>query len=570
MFCSQALAGIFFVSTEGSDGNDGSLSSPWRTVIHAWRNSGGGDTVYVRGGTYIESQMWLRGGGGSNNQFWTLKAYPGETPIFTNARLLPDDDYIRIQGLHLTGSSYAKVVSYSEGIHEHIEILDNVFTGASPALYYICNNGLVQGNTVNLTNAGSHGLYIMHGSNNIIRNNYVRGALKYGIHIYDEEKYPSEGSVSIKNLLVENNTVVGSVRSSGFIISGGDGSKPPIDIDGVVIRNNVTINNAANGIRIAFQGHIRNVDIFNNVIYGNERSGISITASDVDDITIKNNIFSSNKRAQIEISSSLNNLVVSHNLYYQPESDGNGVTDVNPVFGNPLFVNVDEADFHLQENSPAIDAGTDVGLPYTGAAQDIGAFEYSPTVSVELSTFEASVKGNTVRLNWQTTSETNNFGFEVERSSREGVCNKIGFVKGQGTTTSAKVYGFVDENLETGRYYYRLKQIDLDGSFRYFRQIEVVVKVPDQFNLQQNYPNPFNPKTKIKFSLQSNAFVDLSIINSLGQRIATLIRGYQSLGWKTVNWEGVDDNGMRIPSGIYFYCLTSKQYSSTRKMVLLQ
>jgi len=99
---------------------------------------------------------------------------------------------------------------------------------------------------------------------------------------------------------------------------------------------------------------------------------------------------------------------------------------------------------------------------------------------------------------------------------------------------------------------------------------EVMVKVPNRFNLQQNYPNPFNPKTTINFSLPSNDFVDLSIFNSLGQRVATLIQGYQSSGWKTVSWEGVDDNGVRIPSGVYFYCLTSKQYSSTRKMILLQ
>ena len=92
-------------------------------------------------------------------------------------------------------------------------------------------------------------------------------------------------------------------------------------------------------------------------------------------VHIKNNILSSNGNRQISISSSLTHLVVSHNLYHEPESVGSGANDDAPVFGDPLFVNPSTNDFHLQANSPAIDAGIDVGLPYVGAAPDLGAFE---------------------------------------------------------------------------------------------------------------------------------------------------------------------------------------------------
>ena len=113
----------YYIAPTGSDTNDGSLERPWATVKHAWRNSGRGDTVYVRQGTYSEGRdIWLAGGNGNEAEFWTIKAYPGETANFTNARFIADDDYIRIQGLTLTGSSFMQAVSWDD-LHDHIEKL---------------------------------------------------------------------------------------------------------------------------------------------------------------------------------------------------------------------------------------------------------------------------------------------------------------------------------------------------------------------------------------------------------------------------------------------------------------
>jgi hypothetical protein len=489
LFLPSVNAETFYISTTGSDGNNGSISSPWHTISYAWGHSGGGDTVFVREGTYTENEIWLhmnRQGNGIENQFWTLKSYPGESAVFTNANIIIEDSYVRIEGLvfrgDIRGNSVIKAVTWSDVIHEHIEILDNKFIGPQkyPPLNFIGNNSVIQGNTVDITNSQSHGMYIMHGSNNVVRNNYVKGMYKYGIHIYDEEKYQSEGHVSIKNLLVENNTVVGSQISSGIIISAGESTSLGIKIDSIIVRNNIVINNNDDGITIRYYGSVRNVDIINNTVYGNGEYGIRISAYDVDDVMIKNNIFSSNSKDQINVSSSLNNLVVSHNLYWQPSSVGSGAVDDYAVYQDPLFVDVEGGDFHLRAGSPAIDAGVDVGLHYNGAAPDLGAFEYNMST-------------------------------------------------GKKETTETMLRSCV---------------------------------------IQQNYPNPFNTETKIKFYLSVATFIDLSVYDSLGQKIATLIEGHQTSGEKVVTWGGKNKNSRSVSSGIYFYNLKNKRYLLTRKMVL--
>jgi hypothetical protein len=371
---------IYYISPSGNDSNDGSLEHPWRTVSNAWRKSGGGDTVLMREGTYTESFTLSPGsqGGGEAGQTWTLRSYPGEQARFTNATLIVNADYVRIQGLVFEGVSRDCNMDVGDsGVPEHVEILDNVFTGSQSVrvLSFTGTNGLVQGNTVNITSgSASHAFYIKHGNGNIIRGNTITGMNKYGIQIYDEDKY-SQYTASIKNILVENNIIVASQTRSGIVVSGGDGSQPPIDVDGIVIRNNLILNNAEDAILVAYEGHLRNISIYNNVFYGND-IGVEISAGDVDGIMIKNNIFFSNRYAQTDISSHMSNLTISHNLYHQPASVGSGVKDDSPVYGDPLFVNAGGGDFHLQANSPAIDAGVDVGLPYNGAAPDIGAYEH--------------------------------------------------------------------------------------------------------------------------------------------------------------------------------------------------
>ena len=508
LFLQSVNASTFYVSTAGSDKNNGSINFPWRTVMHAWENSGGGDTVFVRQGTYTEHEMWLHVNTQSNgieHQMWTLSSFPGEKARFTNAKIVIDDNYVRIRGLLLdgdksSGCSYMSV-RCTEGIREHVEILDNIFTGTQtiPVLFLIADSSIVQGNTVNITNGStSHGIYIMHGNQNIIRNNYITGMKKYGIHVYDENKYGHY--TAIKNYIIENNVVVGSKSSSGIIIGSGS-ANGIIPIDGVVVRNNLIINNSESGIYVYKKGANKNIEIYNNTIYGNGGDGIYIpSGSNTRDVLIKNNIFAQNG-FNIRLDN-VDNLIVSHNLYYQPSSVGNGVIDAAPIYKDPLFINADNGDFHLKKNSPAIDAGVDVGIVYNDNAPDLGAFEYvQSSTSVNVTSLRAYLKDEGIELKWQIPSINNNFGFEIERGIDGRNYQKIGFVKGYGATSMVQTYKFLDKKVKQGHYSYRLKLLDLNGKFEYSSTVEITVSIPDQFNLQQNYPNPFKHSTQICYNL---------------------------------------------------------------------
>jgi len=188
------------------------------------------------------------------------------------------------------------------------------------------------------------------------------------------------------------------------------------------------------------------------------------------------------------------------------------------------------------------------------------------SIPVELASFTASALEDDVILNWSTATETNNRGFEVERQtagSQTWEC--IGYVAGYGTTTEPRSYTYSDYNLVSGEYHYRLKQVDLDGEFKYSNTITINVNTPDQFNLSQNYPNPFNPNTQIEYSIPKDGYVSLIVYNTLGQKVAELVNEYVSSGEHQINF---DASG--LSSGIYYYRLVADNNISIRKMILLK
>ncbi|MFQ5770142.1 MAG: FlgD immunoglobulin-like domain containing protein [bacterium] len=177
---------------------------------------------------------------------------------------------------------------------------------------------------------------------------------------------------------------------------------------------------------------------------------------------------------------------------------------------------------------------------------------------VELVAFEAHVQNAQVLLVWKTVSETNNYGFQIERSI-DSDWESIGFVHGSGTTTEAKSYAFVDRLADIKRkpsiLKYRLKQIDTDGSFEFSQVLTVEFNLPQSDQLSQNYPNPFNPSTTIHYSIRKTAFVQLQIINPLGQLVRTLVNQENSAGVYAVVWDGKNENSEIVASGTYFYTL---------------
>ena len=143
------------------------------------------------------------------------------------------------------------------------------------------------------------------------------------------------------------------------------------------------------------------------------------------------------------------------------------------------------------------------------------------TLPVEIISFSANLIGSKIKLNWNTATEINNYGFEIERKTKDN-WQKIGFVQGNGNSNTPKEYSFTDNKLIGGsKFQYRLKQIDNDGQFEYSNIIEVKV-IPKEYLLSQNYPNPLNPSTTIKYSIPKSSQVSLKIFNTLGEELETL------------------------------------------------
>lgn len=189
-------------------------------------------------------------------------------------------------------------------------------------------------------------------------------------------------------------------------------------------------------------------------------------------------------------------------------------------------------------------------------------------VPVELTEFNASVVNNNVTLVWATGSETNNKGFSVERKTKDGNWSTIGFVNGKGNSTEATSYNYTDKEaskLNMKKVTYRLKQVDLDGSTQYTKEVEVEISLPNSLSLSQNYPNPFNPSTKISFELPENGFVTLKVYNVSGVEVATLVGRQMETGRHDVSFDAT-----QLSSGVYFYRLQFGTQIITRKMVVMK
>jgi hypothetical protein len=185
-------------------------------------------------------------------------------------------------------------------------------------------------------------------------------------------------------------------------------------------------------------------------------------------------------------------------------------------------------------------------------------------IPVELASFNANVSGNNVNLYWSTATETNNRGFEIERS-QNGVFELVGYVPGFGTTTETKLYSFVDQNVDAGNYTYRLKQMDFDGTIAYSSEVAVEVSNPLTYQLDQNYPNPFNPVTNITYSLPSDNQVSLVVYDAIGNEVTVLVNKFEKSGKHSVQF-----NASNLSSGVYFYTIKAGDFTSTKKLVLMK
>lgn len=190
---------------------------------------------------------------------------------------------------------------------------------------------------------------------------------------------------------------------------------------------------------------------------------------------------------------------------------------------------------------------------------------------VTLMNFTHKVSGYNVNLTWTTTMESNNKGFQIERKNvADGTWKTIGFLEGAGNSNTARNYSFDDKKLNTGKYQYRMKQVDYNGNFSYNNlNSEITMGLPKKFNLSQNYPNPFNPTTKIDYELPLDSKVKVIIYDALGREIRTLVNEDQKAGIYTLDFNAKD-----LSSGFYFYRLITNASGNeliiTKKMTFIK
>ena len=291
----------------------------------------------------------------------------------------------------------------------------------------------------------------------------------------------------------------------------------------------------------------------------------------------------------------------------QTTSDGKAYYTKNSIDGTIYLYSYDDSYWILGRSFGSLSISniyfykpnSNLAIPENINFTNIGALGALPNpttgsvLPVELTSFTASSIENGIKLNWQTATEINNYGFEIERSSvisseqsesRNLSWEKVGFVEGHGNSISPKKYSFVDnktsevfENLGglDAVLKYRLKQIDFDGKFEYSEIITVgtenFLSMPMEYALLQNYPNPFNPTTSIEYSVPNvvtrrGVSVQLKIYDMLGNEVATLVNEQKSAGNYKVNFDASN-----LASGIYFYKInTSSGFTSTKKLILMK
>ncbi len=210
---------------------------------------------------------------------------------------------------------------------------------------------------------------------------------------------------------------------------------------------------------------------------------------------------------------------------------------------------------------------------------DFALIDNSNPLPVNICSFSAGIISRNVTLNWETCTELNNAGFEVERrvvnpvTKQFGEWQKTGFITGHGTTNEPKSYSYEDRKLFTGKYQYRLKQVDFNGNFEYYQlsNPEIIeIGKPNSFAMSQNYPNPSNPSSKIDYQIPFNGKVNLAVYDILGREVFKLVKDeIKEAGYYTAEF-----NGSSLASGVYFYRIITEgdgqHFSKTLKLIVVK
>ncbi len=445
------------------------------------------------------------------------------------------------RGVQLSSSSPAILSSVIERSYEYGITMT---LGSSPLIE---GNTLIKNNTQGTSAKNQISVGLQGNNSPIVRDNIIYGGSSIptgGISLW------VSGSTSFSDMIIEGN----EIYNNGFgisLYSTSDGVINAVVKNNKIYNNNINPNALVSGSGINVNGSPFNTPIITqNEIYGNWwgitiQNGTTVQAGpnpnlgnieNADTTDDGQNIFYGNIQG-IDTFDVYNNC--TNDIYAQNNDWG--------VYDSTL---IETHVYHKVDNNLH-------GL--------IKFMPFSASIPVELTSFTANVVEGNVVLNWITATELNNSGFDIEKSIDNSTWNKIGFVNGNGTSTEIHNYSFADQTPFVGTSYYRLKQIDFDGTTEYSNTIEVTFGAISEFALDQNYPNPFNPSTKINYSIKEKSNVELKIFDLLGSEIATLVNEEKSPG----NYEVFFD-ASKSSSGVYLYTIKAGSFVQTRKMLLMK
>ena len=468
-------------------------------------------------------------------------------------------------------------------------ILDN--GGTSTATFTVASGGgLKLGSTAGITSSGATG------------NVQVSGARTFstgGNYTYNGSSAQVTGNglpPTVNNLTVNN--------SSGVTLSNG------VTVSGAITMTSGTLALGTNSLTIGSSGSISGANVSNYVVTDNSGvlTRIGVGASDIafpvgtvssyNPVTINNagtsDDFSVNVKSSLDNAPTDASKIVNRQWTILEGTPGgsnatltfqwNGSEEAGSFNRNGVLV-IGHYGGSWDETSASL-SGSD---PYTATASGFASF--SPfsvgnggSLPVEITSFSANAHGTNVELSWATATELSNHGFEVQRTviSDQSSVNssqivnrkskienwaKVAFVEGAGTSNAPKSYTYHDVASSAGKYAYRLKQIDHDGSFKYSGQVEAqIVFTAEDYKLTQNYPNPFNPTTTLRFAVKSPQFVTLKVYNSIGQEVRTL---FEQTADADVLYS-IQFDGTGLSSGVYYYTLKTADRSEIKKMVMMK
>ena len=618
---SMNFAQTYYVSAGGNDGTgDGSAGNPWLTIQHAVTAVSSGATINVAAGTYVENititqTVTINGAGQGITTIYPAVSDPGGSGSLGHSNImLVSANNVTISNLTLDGDNPGLTSGF---------IVNGADIDARNGIIEDFNAGIWNNTTVfNVTirNIYLRGMYASSGGtgfnlhDNIVTN--VAGdPSSIAIFCYGGSGIFSHNTVSQANDAISANHSRGTQFLNNIITNSGSGIHTDNTHDGGgigpdLIQGNTVSNGPAGSYGIWVFVPYAPVTVENNIVT-NVEVGIGefagATSSPIQNVTFNNNQIDGQDKANsigfyltntsfgygnYNVSATLSNSTIKNNVYgvYLESNLGNTLTlianDNNQILTNTNQVYTDFVPVIYGGAGTVGTVAADMRFNWWGSdaspassitGPSAGSVLYEPwsnvALPVELSSFTSNVNGRNVSLIWETKTEKNSDKFIIEKmnSSIGSSWVNVGSVKAAVLSNSPKQYSFTDKNLQAGKYQYRLKMIDNDGSFEYSKIVETEVVSPKIFELSQNYPNPFNPTTKIDYQIPVDAKVILEVYNIAGQKVSELVNQEQSAGYYTV-----DFGASKLSSGVYIYRIvandkaTGNNFSSIKKMMLLK